>query len=492
MMKLLPLLLSIVISHFAFSQPSLMNVKEIPLANSLSYHQFFYGKGDTYSLLAREQLDFVQESTLNYYKINSQLEITKESNFALSEYIDVALATENINHIYILLKDAANNYSVSVLNKETGKFTSSNIDFKQSVEIEQMLATEDALFFGGNIEGKAIAYKSLFNSTEPQVLYYHVNEHVRLKKLQFHAEVGIVSYLLESGSELESRAFFINQFRKDGELIYNLKVPTPLHYRISDAKYLVKNDKSSILIGTYSLAINAGNNVTGLFSVNLKEREIVNTHFYDIGRLDHFFAYLPEKMADKKINRLKKASSKMRPLKTDIYIELDELEIVGNRILLQGSSFKKIKNYDKSYDFEYLNTFLAGFDEKGRLLWNNTMTYPNEKLKTNSPFLLTEASMINGKVFFIQKQQYIYRSKVSQAGVYNKKISETFINDGFFSKNFRNQFYYQKLHLTDYGNLLYFGLKEVLPKADIMNSKLMFFIEIIEANPAKLISKGAH
>jgi|GEM_PF-6045435 len=492
MMKLLHLLFSLTFSYLAFSQPSLLNLKEIPLDNSLSFYQFFHEKGNTYSLLAREQVDSGHESILKYYKINSQLEITKESYLYVNESVDIELATENTTHIYVLLKDVSDKYSITALNKDTGSFTSTNITFQQSVELEQMLATEDALFLGGYIEGKAVGYKSLFDSIEPQVLYYQVNENIRLKRLQFHSEVGIVSFLLETGNELESRAYYINQFKANGELLYNLKVPTPLHYRITDAKLLVKDNKSSILIGTYSLAVNAGDNITGLFSINLKEREIANTHFYNLGKLKNFFAYLPEKAADKKINRLEKASSNVRPIKTDIYIELEDLEIASNRILLQGNSFRSIKNYNKSHDYEYLNTFLAGFDFKGRLLWNNTLTYPNEKLISSSPVSLTAASLLNKNIFFIQKQQYIYRSKLSEAGVYNEQINETYINDGFFSKDFKNYFYFQKLHLTDYGNLLYFGLKEVIPMADLMNSKLVFFVELIEANPAKLISKGAN
>ena len=92
--------------------------------------------------MTREQLEIGQESILKYYKISDQLEVTQESSFVLSKNVDVALAAENITHVYILLKDVENKYSVTLLNKETGIFTSSNITFQQSVEIEQMLATE--------------------------------------------------------------------------------------------------------------------------------------------------------------------------------------------------------------------------------------------------------------------------------------------------------------------------------------------------------------
>jgi len=489
-MKLLFTIAIWCISVVSLAQPSLLNMTEIPLENTLSYYQFFHKKGNSYSLLVREIHEIGENPVLRYYQLNKALEIVQQSFYPLSENTEIAFADENRDNIFILLKKNGLTYELLVLDKLTSDFESPQIIMPANTQISHLLATEDALFIGGKTRDKTTAYKLPFNANKFQILFHHLNRQTNIKALQYHNDAKVVSFLMEVSHGNDIEAYLINQYQKNGDLLYNVSVPTPNSYRMVETKLKVLDAKNSILVGTYSQNIASQENVMGLFSINIKEKNIIDTKFYNLGRVDNFFTYLPEKQAGKNKRRIDKASAKMQPIKTRLTLLLDNLQVIDNNVLLSGNSFTKIKKADRSHSFKYLNTFLTCFDQKGRLLWNNTLTYPNEELTSSSPFLLTEASVISGTPFFIQKQQYIYRSKETQTKTYHNNITETYIHDGFLDINYKNLFYEQNMELSPNGDIFYFGVREKTPTSNLMNSKMYFFVEHLKALPESFISKG--
>ncbi len=473
------------------AQPSLQKLKQIPLKHPLKYHRFFYEEG-SYSLLVKEEHEVGENPILRYYQLSQDLEVEQQSFYPLDSSTEVVLAEENMKSIYILLKKEKSDHELLILDKRTSDFEVPNIALPASIQVSHLLATNKALFIGGKIKEKTTAYKLPLNSDKFQVLFYHLNQSSNLRALQHHKKSNTVSFLMETCgvSGMAIKFFLINQYYEDGTLMHNARVPTPINYRICEAKLLVLNRKNSMLVGTYSQAVFAKDNIVGFFSINLQEKDIVDTRFYDLSKVEHYFAYLSDKKADNLKKRISKAADKGRSIKTRLAIELSDLELKENKILLTGSSFHKIKNSDKTYSFEYLNSFITCFDAKGRLLWNNTLTYPKQQLITPSPFMLTEASMIDGQVFFIQKQQYIYRTMKAQQGTRYAKVQETYLNDGFLSVEEKNMFYEQHMDLLPNGQLLYFGIREQTLLNNIFNSQTYFFVEQIEALPQQLFSKG--
>ena len=488
-MKLFTFFTACCIPFFLYSQPSLLEVKEIPLNNELTYYQFFHEENDRYGLLVRETNAITETPVLRYYQLGTTLAVKSQGVFPLDRDVEVVMAKENTYNIFILLKKERGGYEILQLDKFASEFEQTDIEVPSSMEISHFLATDQALFIGGITKGKTTAYKLRLNSKKFQVLFHHLNQQTKINALQYHKDVGVVSFLMEKSRDFSIDHYLVNQHHANGDLLYTASVTLPINYRAGEAKLVVLNQKNCMLLGTYSQAVIAKENAMGFFSIKLKEKEVVGSRFYNLGRVDNYFAFIPQKKELKLKKRIEKAAVKNKSIKTGINIVLDEPQITEGRVLLEGSSFYKIKNTDKTLSFEYLNTFLACFDQKGRLLWNNTMVYPNEHLKTSSPFLLTEACLINGEAFFIQKQQYIYRSKIVHSRERDPNVNHTYLKDGFLSTDYKNVFYDQHMSLNDNGLLLYFGIREKTPKNNILNSQLYFFIEKIEAVPRPLLSK---
>ncbi|UZR95886.1 hypothetical protein [Chondrinema litorale] len=474
----------------AHAQPNLTTLKEIPLQENMEFYQFIKFDDGNYALVLKEYHDLGKNPVLRVYLIDDELEIKSQNFYPVSPNTQIANVTNNSTNIIILLNDESKYTLINIDYNDSSEFNELNVDFPEKLDITHLAVSEFTVFFGGIMEGKTTGYKFDMENETTDILFHHIRESTTIKSIELNKNKNVASFVLQSGNETSIQNIYLNNYDSHGRILFNTKVSIPLGYNISDFRLGVIDQSSYLIVGEYSLTYRPDENVAGFFSMKLKERDIESSRFYDLSRLKSFYKYLPEKDEMKQRKRLSKASAKMQTIKTKIDVELQKFEQYDKRFMLLASSFEKAKTLDKSYKYTYLNTVALGFDEAGRMVWDNAITYPNENLSNFTPFMLTDAEYYQKNVFFIQKRQYIYRYKNSDAGSYSSNIKEVYLNDGFLDVKLSNVFFEEKVELTGDGNMLYYGVREVCDKKDLINSSKYFFIEKIEANPRPLLTKG--
>ncbi len=473
----------------AHAQPKLTTVKEIPLQENMEFYQLVKFEDGNFALVLKEYHDLGMNPVIRVYLLDDELEVVSQNFYPVSQNTEIVKVASNSSNVAILLNDE-NTYKLIDIAYSDSEFNELNVDFPEKLEVSHLAMSEFTVFFGGVMDGKTTGYKYDLENKTTDILFHHIRETTTIKSIDLNKGKNVASFVLQSGNETSIKNIYLNNYDSRGRILFNTKVSIPLGYNISDFRLGIIDQSSYLIVGEYSLTYRPDENVAGFFSMKLKERDVESTRFYDLSRLKSFYKYLPEKDEMKQRKRLSKASAKMLSIKTKIDVELQKFEQYDKRFMLLASSFEKTKTLDKNYKYDYLNTVALGFDEAGRMVWDNAITYPNENLSTFEPFMLTDAEYYQKNVFFIQKRQYIYRYKNSDAGSYSSDIKEVFLNDGFLDIKLSNVFFEERVELTKDGNMLYYGVREVCNKQDLINSKKYFFIEKVEANPRPLLTKG--
>ena len=464
-------------------------MNEIPLQDNMEYYKFVQLGNDNFALVLKEYHELGMNPVIRVFILNESLEITNQNFYPVSENTEVVEVVANTENVLILIKEEKT-YQLVDVDINTIEFNQLETELPENFEISLLALTDYVVFIGGKMDGKSTGYKYNFKLKKSDILFHHLRENTTLKSIEINKDEKVASFILQSGNEGLVNYIYLNNYDLEGKILFNAKVPTPLGYKVSDFRIGAIDKSSFLIVGEYSLTFRPDENVAGIFSIKLKEREIESSRFYDLSKLKNFFEYLPEKDAIKLRRKISKTSAYMRNIKTKISVEIQKFKRQDKVFMLQASCFKKTKTLQKNYKYEYLNTIALGFDDAGRMIWDNSITYPNENLIAFEPFLLTEAEYYNKNVFFIQKRQYIYRYKHSNAGTYTSEIKERYIHDGFLDIQIKNIFYDQNLMITEDGNMLYYGVREFCYKDDLINSNKNFFIEKIEVNPRQLLTKG--
>lgn len=308
--------------------------------------------------------------------------------------------------LYLLFRQEGNkinNFQVYAVDIQTSLVSGYTIENEIPVELTEFTTVDNVMLLGGYVNHR------------PTVLYFDLN------KEKFRVIPGLYlnrSDLLEIKTSAENNTFTIlhtertrNRQQTISSKTYDRNANLLFDYRLDPekGKNLIYGRTTSFgddalhIAGTYS----HGNTKysRGVFIANLYPDGEQDINYYNYGDLDNFFSYMKakrEKRIKKRIERRKVRGKKVK-LNYKLLVH-DVIERKGANILLGEAFYPKYSNRasyvpSPSYGFNRGNSFrstgntnlegyrythavLIGFDEKGKLLWDNSFEI-NEVLSPN-------------------------------------------------------------------------------------------------------------
>ncbi len=226
-----------------------------------------------------------------------------------------------------------------------------------------------------------------------------ISEKAVLESVSINNITGGFSVILRTNQSLKKRNYYLVKFNKAGSAYFTHMFTKFSDWMINTAYLHEIDSKSDIILGSYGESSRVrtveglemtGVASTGFFSMTIDEsgEETVNT--YDFTQFDRFYRYL-RRPAD------------VSPRRTILRKERQVSDVTTDHNLLTHRLFKQNDNfifmaeayypefrtvttmvydyYGRPYPstyavfegYRYLTTFIAGFDEKGQLRWNNDL-----------------------------------------------------------------------------------------------------------------------
>lgn len=219
---------------------------------------------------------------------------------------------------------------------------------------------------------------------------------------------GGFSVILRTTQSAKKRSYYFVKFNRAGEP-YHTHAFKFQDMLINTAFMHEIDSKSDIIIGSYGTSSRTRNidgqemmgvASTGFFSlvVNENGEEIVNT--YDFSEFDRFYRYLrrPTEIAPRR-TLLRRDKTSSREIADDHNLLTHEIfKHNGDYVFLAEAYYPEYRTvttmvydyygrpYPSTYSvfegYRYLTTFIAGFDAKGELKWNNDLELSDDLTQT--------------------------------------------------------------------------------------------------------------
>lgn len=357
---------------------------ELELNSGMDEDHQLYSLGEEGVLLFHSKEDFYRRKmTMDFVKYDSTLVQSWRSSFVAEEEFALTKTFQNQHFLYILFKKKEKtDIGVLRIDLQTGDKIYIEGNLLTNMDIEHFTILQSKAFIGGKYNDRPVVVMfSFFDKTSKVLPELHAN-HLLINEMDISVEDEVLFVMLKNDRNCQ---YIVKTYSYEGKNLSTLnlgdKQKTPISGRI-----LNMDNGAPMLLGNYAEGCSPLS--IGIYLQRLDGDS--KTQYIDFSDLDNFFSFLNRKKEEKikaKI-RLKKEKGKEVKLRNRLllhnivptpegWIMVAEIFYPEHKSSSNGT-FSNWRNYrignDVYNNFRYTQAIICGFDHRGKLLWDNSVS----------------------------------------------------------------------------------------------------------------------
>jgi len=234
------------------------------------------------------------------------------------------------------------------------------------------------LLVGGyfNYRPVVVLYDLLTN--RPNILPGLINHPGIIIQLEKNDEFGTINLLVRN-FDRRSPGTWLKTYSYQGQLLKNLKLESPPNQSLIHAHSFQVDSLLHISAGVFG---KTGSDFSYGVFVNTSGPERQSNSKIYFGDLDNFFSFLKPGGQERKRRRVEKKKAKNKEKKFYYRMKVLQVEKVQEQyVLLAEAYYMKYNNSSYAYfeGFKYTHATVVGFDETGKVLWDNSIKIEDVK-----------------------------------------------------------------------------------------------------------------
>jgi hypothetical protein len=395
---------------FAVSQPGLAQLQqtkryeislsdrdtEYNVASAKTNGALIYRSGTT---RRNDYLDIIHIDTAFNERWKKQLELDKKSKLAHQQTL--------ANHQYLLFHHrefATINFQLYVINLNDGSTIKYEVDNYIPFIPTHFEVTACGVLIGGYYLGRVpVVLFFNFATQKTTVLPGLFNETGELVQININKDQSF-HILIDAKNLARQKTLWIKYYRPDGTLKQNTALVPPENSSLLFGKAIKNEDGNLVIAGTY------GNRTSeyssGLFIATLNAEGQQNQYLYPFTDLENFFSYMKAKKQKRIKEKIERKKIQEKKIKLQYRLLVHELVFQNNQYLLLGEAFYPVYKRDDRYQYglatslaipyifdgyRYTHAIVIGFNQEGKLQWDNSFEINDIKTFTLDQFVKMDA-----------------------------------------------------------------------------------------------------
>ncbi|WP_276373023.1 hypothetical protein [Chryseolinea sp. H1M3-3] len=289
--------------------------------------------------------------------------------------------------------------------------------------------TEKAALIGGYFNQVPVVLYFSFTTQRSKILPGLLNESGELTQVKTFPD-GTFDVLISARNHLKQQTVWIKSYDANGELQSNYALNPEENKHLIFARAMKTEEDVQLIAGVYG-----GRNSEysrGLFLASVSPDGVQQLRYYNYGDLENFFKYMKAKREQRVKDRIERRKVKGKKIKFSYRFLVHEIVPYNNQFILLGEAFyPRYKSVETSYGFfsgnpaynsirngrvfdgySYTHAVVMGFDENGKLLWDNSFEINDVKTFTLEQFVKLEIQEDRIALLYLFENEL--RSKIIQ------------------------------------------------------------------------------
>lgn len=322
-------------------------------------------------------------------------------NIVWKEYYFVHLRYYNIgfeycdNYFYLLFQQNVNSLKADLfvqrIHLEDQRFETFLIERDFPLELTEFEVIENTLIFAGYSSDRPTVVCYTFGKPQPKVLPGFYKDKNKLLQIEIDSINSRFNVLTSFRTEDRRNSVAIKSFNPEGNMLQNVNLQPSGEHSLLYGRSVPVNSDFFLLVGTYARKKSDLSSGIYLSAISANGEHII--YYYNYADLKNYFSYMKIKRRRRVEERIKRRKIKGRKIKFSYRLIVHDVIKQGNQYIVVGEAFYPKYGHSSLYNpyygynawnstgyflgYQYTHAVVIGFDEKGRLLWDNSFEIKN-------------------------------------------------------------------------------------------------------------------
>jgi hypothetical protein len=331
-----------------------------------------------------------------------------------------------------------NNLLLYVVHEEAGIFNQYEIKSYIPFSPAEFQVTGNSILLGGYFNRVPLVLHFSTATGKSKVLPGMFNEAGELTQIRTYDD-GTFDVLISAINARRQKTIWIKNYDPDGNL-YRQFALDPGDKHLIFGRSLKLDNNQQVVAGVYGT--HRGTEFSrGIFVSSIDPSGLENTRYYNFGDLDNFFKYMRVRREQRVKDRIERRKVKGKKIRFNYRFLVHEIvPYKGQYILLGEAFYPRYHNYDRLYGsgffsptnssssiirggrifegYYYTHAVVMGFDENGKLLWDNSFEINDVKTMTLEQFVKLE--VLEDKIALM----YLFENKIRTKIIKDNEVLE--------------------------------------------------------------------
>lgn len=315
--------------------------------------------------------------------------------------------------LYFLLRYydfSRNNFEMVSITQENGNFFKHTIRNFIPFAPSEFQITDKAAIIGGYYNQVPVVLYYSFETQKSRVLPGLLNENGELTQVKVYPD-GTFEVLISARNYRGQQTVWIKNYDAEGNLQSNFALQPDDNRHLIFARSIKTDNNMQLVAGVFG-----GRNSLysrGLFLASIDPAGMQQLRYYNYGDLQNFFKYMKAKREQRVKERIERRKVKGKRTRFSYRFLVHEIVPYNNQYVLLGEAFfPRYVSVDRGYygffnpnvpyqntyfrdgrifdGYHYTHAVVMGFDQNGRLLWDNSFEINDVKTYTLEQFVKLE------------------------------------------------------------------------------------------------------
>jgi hypothetical protein len=349
-----------------------------------------------------------EDDKLEIIKLDTAFKVNWKGYLSLDKRMQLMAKRAVDGQFYLLLRRLdvrRNNMELFSVSQADGAYTKYEVRNYIPFAPTEFHITERAALIGGYFNQVPVVLSFSFSEGRSKILPGLLNEIGELTQIKTFPD-GSFDVLISARNFLKQQTVWVKSYDPNGDLQANYALTPEDNKHLIFARAMKTEDDVQLIAGVYG-----GRNSEysrGLFMASVDPSGLQQLRYYNYGDLENFFKYMKAKREQRVKDRIERRKIRGKKIRFSYRFLVHEIVPYKNQYVLLGEAFyPRYKSVDpggytffgggprgysgRIFDgYSYTHAVVMGFDENGKLLWDNSFEINDVKTFTLEQFVKLE------------------------------------------------------------------------------------------------------
>lgn len=397
---------------------------EIAIANNENSDFSVVSAGEN-GLMVYRRLFESKIDKLEITRVDTALQQQWTKKIEVARGLQVTHATVKDNFLFILFKSI--NYKfvdfiIIAVDISDGEFVAYQVKNLIYFNPTEFIITDKAALIGGYFNYRPLMVYFNFVSQQAKIMPGFFNEPGELTQIKTYSN-GFIDVIVSTDNYEKKRCLWIRNYDAGGDLIKTtILTPEDKKNLIFGRSIQIGNDQQAV-VGVYGRFKEYSR---GIFIARVAPNGEYEIQYHDYGELEHFFNYMKATRVKRIKGRIERKKIKGKKAKFNYRLIVHEVINTHNdNYIMLGEAFYPKYSYTNGVTqnriligYQYTHAVVIGFDENGKLTWDNSFEINDVKTSGLEQFVKIHTQ--RDKIIL----QYVYQNQIRSKIIRGSEIIE--------------------------------------------------------------------